>query len=64
MLNNRITNIDDIKKYIAYGKENNIDFLPPDINKSGVSFTVENGKITFRACRNQKYRLRQHGKNR
>ena len=47
MLNNRITNIDDIKKYIAYGKENNIDFLPPDINKSGVSFTVENGKIRF-----------------
>ena len=47
VLNNRITNIDDIKKYIAYGKENNIDFLPPDINKSGVSFTVENGKIRF-----------------
>lgn len=47
VLNNRITNIDDIKKYIAYGKENNIVFLPPDINKSGVSFTVENGKIRF-----------------
>ena len=47
VLNNRITNIDDIIKYIAYGKENNIDFLPPDINKSGVSFTVENGKIRF-----------------
>ena len=47
VLNNRITNIDDIKKYIPYGKENNIDFLPPDINKSGVSFTVENGKIRF-----------------
>lgn len=47
VLNNRITNIDDIKKYIAYGKENNIDFLPPDINKSGVSFTVEHGKIRF-----------------
>ena len=47
VLNNRITNIDDIKKYIAYGKENNIDFLPPDVNKSGVSFTVENGKIRF-----------------
>lgn len=47
VLNNRLTNIDDIKKYIAYGKENNIDFLPPDINKSGVSFTVENGKIRF-----------------
>lgn len=47
VLNNRITNIDDIKKYIAYGKENSIDFLPPDINKSGVSFTVEQGKIRF-----------------
>lgn len=47
VLNNRITNIDDIKKYIAYGKENSIYFLPPDINKSGVSFTVEQGKIRF-----------------
>ena len=47
VLNNRITNIDDIKKYIAYGKENNIDFLPPDINKSGVRLHGGKRKIRF-----------------
>lgn len=45
VLNNRITSIDEIKNYLSYLKEKNIAVLPPDINKSGVEFTVENGAI-------------------
>lgn len=47
VLNNRITNQDEIKNYIAYAKSEKIEVLPPDINKSGVYFTVKDGKIRF-----------------
>lgn len=46
-LDNRITNIDDIKKHIGFCLEKNIKILPPDINKSGVNFETENGQIRF-----------------
>jgi DNA polymerase-3 subunit alpha len=47
VLNNRITIIDEIKKYIIYAKQNSIDVLPPDVNKSETYFSVEDNKIRF-----------------
>ncbi len=45
-----ISTIDDgdkINHYITNCKEMNIDRLPPDVNKSRMGFTVEDGKIRF-----------------
>ena len=47
VLNNRITSIDEITKYIIYAKTHGIEVLPPDVNKSLTYFSVENGKIRF-----------------
>lgn len=48
VLNNRITNMDEIKNYVAYCKEEGIEVLPPDINKSETFFSVhKDGKIRF-----------------
>lgn len=46
-LNNRITNIDKLKHYIAYAKQENIEVLPPDINLSDVYFNTDGKKIRF-----------------
>ena len=45
VLNNRITNIDEIKNYLLYLKECNIEVLQPDINYSQTMFSVENGHV-------------------
>lgn len=45
VLNNRITNIDEIRNYLLYLKECEISVLPPDINHSQVMFSVENGGV-------------------
>ncbi len=42
-----IDDTDKINHYIANCKEMNIDRLPPDVNKSRMGFTVEDGKIRF-----------------
>ncbi|MBR1867639.1 MAG: DNA polymerase III subunit alpha, partial [Clostridia bacterium] len=47
VLNNRITNIDEIKNYVAYAKEEGIPILPPDINESVGFFSVKEGKIRY-----------------
>lgn len=47
VLNNRITNSDDIKKYVTYAKKEGFEVLPPDINKSNTYFKTENGNIRF-----------------
>lgn len=47
VLNNRITNIDEIKKYTTFAKKEGIEILPPNINKSITEFKVENGSIRF-----------------
>ena len=47
VLNNRITNIDEIKNYISYAKEEGIKVLPPDINESVGFFSVKNNKIRY-----------------
>ena len=45
VLNNRLTNPDDLKKYIMYARTVGIDVLPPDINKSESLFSIQDGKI-------------------
>ena len=47
ILNNRITNIDKIKYYIAYAKEKKIEVLPPDINFSQTYFSTDGKNIRF-----------------
>ncbi len=42
-----IDDADKINHYIMNCKEMNIDRLPPDVNKSRMGFTVEDGKIRF-----------------
>ncbi len=47
IINNRITNADEIKRYVAYSRQEGIEVLPPDINNSKTYFSVENGKIRY-----------------
>lgn len=47
VLNNRITNSDEIKNYITYAREEKIEVLPPNINLSETYFTVKNNQIRF-----------------
>lgn len=47
ILNNRINNADDLTKYISFARGENIDVLPPNINKSMSYFHVENQAIRF-----------------
>ena len=46
-LNNRITNIEKLTHYIAYAKQEKIEVLPPNINKSDVYFTTDGKQILF-----------------
>ena len=47
VLNNRITNIEEITNYISYAKEEGIRVLPPDINESVGLFSVKNKQIRY-----------------
>ena len=47
VLNNRITNIEEITNYVSYAKEEKVPVLPPDINESKTYFSVKNGIIRF-----------------
>ena len=47
VLNNRINNIDAVKKYTNYARKEGFEILPPDINRSITEFKVENGNIRF-----------------
>ena len=48
VLNDRITNMDNIKKYVTYARQEKIEILPPDINKSETYFSATtDGKIRF-----------------
>jgi len=47
ILNNRITNIDKVKFYVAYAKQKKIEVLPPDINKSQTYFSTDGKSIRF-----------------
>ncbi len=50
VLNNRISKIDEIAKYIVYMKEKNIKILPPDVNRSKAYFAVEGDGIRIGLC--------------
>jgi len=47
LLNNRIANMDEVKKYVARVHDHNIEVLPPDINHSYAGFTVEVKALRF-----------------
>lgn len=47
ILNNRITKADEVKRYVEYARQHNIDVLPPDINKSQAYFSVEGNNLRF-----------------
>jgi DNA polymerase-3 subunit alpha len=47
LLNCSLRNQDDIVKYIFSVRENNIPIEPPDVNRSGSQFTLDNGTIVF-----------------
>lgn len=47
ILNDRITNADDIKKYVSFARTEEIEVLPPHINKSMSYFATENNAIRF-----------------
>ena len=47
VLNNRITNIEEIRNYVTYAKEEGIPVLPPDINESVGFFKVKNKRIRY-----------------
>ena len=47
VLNNRITNADEVKNYINYLNTINIKVLPPDINKSKTKFSIEGNDLRF-----------------
>lgn len=47
ILNDRITNADDIRKYVTFATSENIKVLPPHINKSLTDFRTEDGCIRF-----------------
>ncbi|MDD4832317.1 MAG: DNA polymerase III subunit alpha [Clostridia bacterium] len=47
VLNDRITSIDDIKKYTGFALSRGITLLPPDINLSDVLFIARDGKLRF-----------------
>jgi len=47
VINDRITNIEEVSHYLNHAKSEGIEILPADVNKSITSFKVENGKIRF-----------------
>lgn len=47
VLNNRIFNMDEVKRYTIFAKNQKIDILPPNINKSGAFFEVEGNALRF-----------------
>ena len=45
VLNNRITNIEEISNYLGYLKEHGFEVKPPSINRSVAEFSVEDGAV-------------------
>ena len=60
LLNSELDDIERISFLIQEAKQSGIDILPPDVNKSFVTFTPEGDKITIRASGHQERRLRDH----
>jgi len=47
VLSNELANTDKIQQFVNECKRMGIEVLPPDVNKSGVRFGVEDGKVRF-----------------
>lgn len=47
VINNRITNADEVQKYLVYLMDYDYKIYPPDINKSYAEFKVENGGLRY-----------------
>lgn len=47
IINNRITNADEVKKYVALARAEGIEVYPPNINKSKTYFSVEGDGIRY-----------------
>lgn len=47
ILNNRITKIEEVTKYVRFANAHNIKVLPPDVNKSDAYFKVEGDNLRF-----------------
>ncbi len=47
VLNSEINNTASLAKHIMEARDQGIELLPPDINRSDRDFTVENGKVRF-----------------
>ena len=47
VINNRITNAEEVQKYLMILRDGGTQILPPDINKSRVLFKVEDGKLRY-----------------
>ena len=47
VINNRITNADEVQKYLTYLRDKGYTIYPPDINKSRAVFKTENGGLRF-----------------
>jgi DNA polymerase-3 subunit alpha len=47
LLNSAVGNQDRMVKYIHATRSDGISILPPDVNKSGAEFTLDNGTILF-----------------
>ena len=47
IINNRITSADEVSKYINHLRDIGKTVLPPDINESGVMFTIQNDSARF-----------------
>jgi DNA polymerase-3 subunit alpha len=47
LLSNELANTDKIQLFVGECKRMGIEVLPPDVNESGVRFTVSGGKVRF-----------------
>jgi len=47
LLNSEINQTTSLAKHIMEAREQGIELLPPDLNRSGRDFTVEDGKVRF-----------------
>lgn len=50
LLNSFIGSADEVSKYVYAARNAGIRVLPPDVNRSGARFTVEDGTIRFGLC--------------
>jgi len=50
LLNSFIGSVDDVSRYVYAARNAGIRILPPDVNRSGARFTVEDGAIRFGLC--------------